>query len=71
MASRNILSVPAIFLNGEPFGQGRMNVEQILGRLDSGSAARAAERIGAKDPFDVLVVGGGPASAAAAIYTAR
>jgi alkyl hydroperoxide reductase subunit F len=71
VASRNILSVPAIFLNGEPFGQGRMEVEQILAKLDTGSAARAAEKIGGKDPFDVLVVGGGPAGAAAAIYTAR
>ncbi|SEM58302.1 alkyl hydroperoxide reductase subunit F [Sphingomonas gellani] len=71
VASRSILSVPAIFLNGEPFGQGRMEVEQILAKLDTGATARAAEKIGAKDPFDVLVVGGGPAAAAAAIYTAR
>jgi alkyl hydroperoxide reductase subunit F len=69
--ARQIMSVPAIFLNGEPFGQGRMNVEQILAKLDTGASARKAEEIARKDPFDVLVVGGGPAGAAAAIYAAR
>jgi alkyl hydroperoxide reductase subunit F len=69
--ARQVLAVPAIFLNGEPFGQGRMNVEQILARLDTGASARAAEKIAAKEPFEVLVVGGGPAGAAAAIYAAR
>jgi NADH-dependent peroxiredoxin subunit F len=69
--ARQIMSVPAIFLNGEPFGQGRMNVEQILAKLDTGASARAAEKISAKDPFEVLVIGGGPAGAAAAIYAAR
>ncbi|USI74990.1 alkyl hydroperoxide reductase subunit F [Sphingomonas morindae] len=71
VTERNILSVPAIFMNGEAFGQGRMSVEQILAKLDTGSTARAAEKISAKDPFDVLVVGGGPAGAGAAIYAAR
>ncbi|WP_420136630.1 alkyl hydroperoxide reductase subunit F [Sphingomonas sp.] len=69
--ARQIMSVPAIFLNGEPFGQGRMNVEQIVAKLDTGSSARAAEKIAGKDPFDVLVIGGGPAGASAAIYAAR
>ncbi len=69
--ARQVMSVPAIFLNGQPFGQGRMNVEQILEKLDTGAAARAAEKIAAKEPFEVLVVGGGPAGAAAAIYAAR
>ncbi len=71
VAARQIMSVPAIYLNGEPFGQGRMNVEQILAKLDTGASARTAEKIAAKDPFDVLVIGGGPAGAAAAIYAAR
>ncbi|WP_295561805.1 alkyl hydroperoxide reductase subunit F [uncultured Sphingomonas sp.] len=71
VASRKVMAVPTVFLNGEPFGQGRMELEQIVAKLDTGASARAAERIGAKDPFDVLVVGGGPAGAAAAIYTAR
>jgi NADH-dependent peroxiredoxin subunit F len=71
VSSRNILSVPAMFLNGESFAQGRMEVEQILARLDTGAEARAAAKNSAKEPFDVLVVGGGPAGAAAAIYAAR
>lgn len=69
--ARKVMAVPSIFLNGEPFGQGRMDVEQILAKLDTGAVARAAEKIAAKEPFDVLVVGGGPAGAAAAVYAAR
>jgi alkyl hydroperoxide reductase subunit F len=65
------MAVPTVFLNGEVFGQGRMNVEQILARLDSGAHERVAEKLKGKAPFDVLVVGGGPAGAAAAIYAAR
>lgn len=68
---RQIMAVPAVFLNGQPFAQGRMSIEQILAKVDTGAAARDAERINAKDAFDVLVVGGGPAGSAAAIYTAR
>jgi alkyl hydroperoxide reductase subunit F len=69
--AREIMSVPTVFLNGQPFDQGRMTIEQILAKLDTGAAGRAAEQIQAKAPFDVLVVGGGPAGAAAAIYAAR
>ena len=69
--ARQVMAVPTVLLNGRPFGQGRMSLEQILGLLDTGAAARAAEHIKAKAPFDVLVVGGGPAGAAAAIYAAR
>ncbi len=69
--SRQIMAVPAIYLNGEPFGQGRMGLEQIVAKLDTGAAARAAETIKAKDAFDVLVIGGGPAGAASAVYAAR
>ncbi|WP_153115599.1 alkyl hydroperoxide reductase subunit F [Rhodocyclus tenuis] len=68
---RQIMGVPAIYLNGELFGQGRMSAEEILAKLDTGATAREAAKIGAKDAFDVLVVGGGPAGAAAAIYAAR
>ncbi|WP_430390106.1 alkyl hydroperoxide reductase subunit F [Dyella sp. 20L07] len=68
---RQVMSVPTVFLNGELFDTGRMSIEQIAGRLDSGAAERAAERIKTKAPFDVLVIGGGPAGAAAAIYAAR
>ncbi len=68
---RKIMAVPQVFLNGEPFGQGRMDLAQIAAKLDTGAVARAAEKIAAKEPFDVLIVGGGPAGAAAAIYAAR
>ncbi len=68
---RQILSVPAIYLNGELFGQGRMTVEEVVAKLDSGSAAREATKLAAKGAFDVLMVGGGPAGAASAIYAAR
>ncbi len=68
---RKVLAVPTVFLNGELFESGRMSLEQIVARLDTGAAARDAERIAAKEAFDVLVVGGGPAGAAAAIYSAR
>ncbi len=68
---RQIMAVPAVFLNGEPFAQGRMNLEQILAKLDTGAASRAAESLKTKQAFDVLIVGGGPAGAAAAVYAAR
>ncbi|WP_313644063.1 alkyl hydroperoxide reductase subunit F [Stenotrophomonas sp.] len=68
---RQVMSVPTVFLNGEIFDQGRMSLEQIVAKLDTGAAAREAEKIKAKDAFDVLVVGGGPAGSAAAIYAAR
>src|ERR1700722_10956646 len=68
---RQVMAVPAVFLNGQPFGQGRMELAEIVAKLDSGSGAREGARLRAKTPFDVLVVGGGPAGAAAAIYAAR
>ncbi len=68
---RQIMAVPTTYLNGEEFGAGRMLIEEILAKVDTGAAARAAEQIGQKAPFDVLVVGGGPAGASAAIYAAR
>jgi alkyl hydroperoxide reductase subunit F len=69
--TRQIMAVPTVLLNGEPFGQGRMTLEQILSKLDVGAGAREADKIKAKDAFDMLVVGGGPAGAAAAVYAAR
>src|SRR5690606_21281593 len=68
---RNVLAVPATFLNGEMFASGKMGVEEILAKIDGNASARAAAKLADKDPFEVLVVGGGPAGAAAAIYTAR
>ncbi|MCX8498351.1 MAG: thioredoxin family protein, partial [Caulobacteraceae bacterium] len=69
--ARKIMAVPTVLLNGEPFAQGRMSLEQIVAKLDSGAEARAAQALGAKPEFDMLVVGGGPAGAAAAVYAAR
>jgi alkyl hydroperoxide reductase subunit F len=71
VSARKIMAVPTIFLNGHSFGQGRMALEEILAKLDTSTATRAAEKIATKDAFDVLIVGGGPAGAAAAIYSAR
>ncbi|MDT8802881.1 alkyl hydroperoxide reductase subunit F [Vibrio vulnificus] len=68
---RDILAVPSVFVNGELFGQGRMTLTEILNKLDDGAAEKAAASLNDKDPYDVLVVGGGPAGAAAAIYAAR
>ena len=66
--AKNVLAVPMVFLNGEHFGQGRMSVEEILQKVGAGGTA---ETFAEKSPYDVLVVGGGPAGAAAAIYAAR
>ncbi|AIL32505.1 alkyl hydroperoxide reductase subunit F [Basilea psittacipulmonis] len=66
-----IMSVPAVYLNGELFGQGRSNVEEILAKLDTGAADRKAQELSQKEPFDVLVIGGGPSGSAAAVYAAR
>ena len=69
--AREIMSVPTIYLNGEVFGAGRMELDEILPKIDLGAVAREAKKLEAQAPFDVLVVGGGPAGASAAIYAAR
>ncbi len=69
--ARQIMAVPTVYLNGEEFDQGRLELGQILAKVDSGAAARDARKLSEKSAFDVLVVGGGPAGAAAAIYAAR
>ncbi len=66
--SKNIMAVPSVYLNGEFFGSGRMTLEEILAKM--GNAPDASD-FDNKDPYDVLVVGGGPAGASAAIYAAR
>ena len=68
---RQVMAVPTVFLNGEFFDTGRMSPEQIVTRIDASAAKRDAEKLKSKAPFDVLVVGGGPAGAAAAVYAAR
>lgn len=69
--AQKIMAVPTVLLNGAAFGQGRMEMGEILTKIDTGAAVRDAEKLSAKDAFDVLVVGAGPAGAAAAIYAAR
>ncbi len=66
--SKNIMAVPTVFLNGEMFASGRMSLEEILAKLGKSADPSEFEK---KEPFDVLVVGGGPAGASAAIYAAR
>ena len=68
---RQIMGVPSVYLNGKLFGNGRMTLEEIVGKVDSGAAAREAAKLAKKEAFDVLVVGGGPAGASAAVYAAR
>ncbi|MEG3080328.1 alkyl hydroperoxide reductase subunit F [Halomonas sp. 5021] len=69
--NREIMSVPSIYLNGKPFDQGRMTLDQILAKVDTGAIEREAKKLSEKAAFDTLVIGGGPAGAAAAIYSAR
>lgn len=66
--AKEIMAVPTVFLNGEAFGNGRMSLEEILAKLGTGPDASAFKN---KDPYDVLVIGGGPAGASAAVYAAR
>jgi len=73
--AREIMAVPAVFLNGAHFGSGRMDLAEIVAKLDTGAAARkdqeVSDRLNAKAPYDMLIVGGGPAGAAAGVYAAR
>lgn len=71
VAEREIMAVPTVFLNGEHFDQGRMELAQILARIDTRSIEREAAKISAMAPYDILVVGGGPAGSSAAVYSAR
>ena len=71
VTQRQIMAVPTVFLNGTEFSQGRMSLEEILAKIDTSGVEREAKKIDAKAPFEVLIVGGGPAGAAAAVYAAR
>jgi alkyl hydroperoxide reductase subunit F len=68
---REIMAVPSVYLNGKLFGQGRMKLEEIVAKLDINTDAREADKIRQKGIFEVLVIGGGPAGSAAAVYAAR
>ena len=69
--SRQVMAVPMVFMNDALFGSGRMTLEEIVSKLDTNAAARDAAKLNDKAPYDVLIVGGGPAGAAAAVYAAR
>jgi alkyl hydroperoxide reductase subunit F len=71
VTKRQVMGVPTVFLNGERFSQGRMELAEVVARLDKNDASKRVEQLNAKDVFDVLIIGGGPAGAAAAIYAAR
>ena len=69
--TKKIMSVPTIYLNGKEFGQGRMDLEEIINKIDTKASDKAAEKISAMKPFDMLIIGGGPAGSSAAVYAAR
>ena len=69
--SRQVMAVPTVYLNGTEFSQGRMSLEEILAKIDTSGVEREAKKIDGKAPFDMLIVGGGLAGAAAAVYAAR
>lgn len=77
-----IMSVPAVFEDGKLISSGRAGIDELVAILASNeksdgnnsiSAANVAiaEKMNAQDPYDIVLVGGGPAASAAAIYTAR
>ena len=68
---RDIMAVPTVYLNGKSFSQGRISLSEILNKVDQDAPARQRNSLANKESFDFLVVGGGPAGAAAAIYAAR
>ena len=68
---REVMAVPSVYMNGEAWGQGRMTLEEIVAKLDTSSSEKDAEKINQKEAFEVLIIGGGPAGASAAIYAAR
>ncbi|MCV9878288.1 alkyl hydroperoxide reductase subunit F [Brenneria izbisi] len=69
--SRNVMGVPTVFLNGEHFSQGRMSLNEIVTKIDTGAGARQVEKLNQREVYDVLIIGSGPAGAAAAVYSAR
>lgn len=78
-----VMSVPAVFENGKMISSGRSSIDELVAILlsqeensDSSNSKVSgdyslAQKMNAKNPYDVILVGGGPAASAAAIYTAR
>lgn len=71
ITERNVMGVPAVFMNGKEFGRGRMTLTEIVAKVDTGAEKRAAEELNKRESYDVLIVGSGPSGAAAAVYSAR
>lgn len=68
---KQVMAVPTIYLNGKSFGQGRMELDEIVNKIDLSASLKEAEKLSKKETYDVLIIGGGPAGASAAIYSAR
>ncbi|HEY0964100.1 MAG TPA: alkyl hydroperoxide reductase subunit F [Pseudomonadales bacterium] len=68
--ANNILAVPTVYLNGKRFSQGRIGINDILRKL-AGNGGASDKALNRRAPYDMLIIGGGPAGASAAIYAAR
>ncbi|WII95545.1 alkyl hydroperoxide reductase subunit F [Moraxella haemolytica] len=72
VADNNIQGVPAVFLNGKPFLNGKVDTARIIDKLQAEYPDLLAKGVTEQlETQDVTVIGGGPAGSAAAIYTAR
>ena len=69
----NVQAVPSVFANGKLLHVGRGSLGELLEKLEAvyQSAPIASDSEPLHRKFDVLVLGGGPAGASAAIYSAR
>ena len=68
ITEKQVLAVPTVYLNGQEFASGRMTLEQIIEQITGSQTVTPSSE---STPYDVLVIGGGPAASSAAIYAAR